>query len=190
MLKGNQVELDTRNLERDLKHYEKNYNNLKDVKIWYIKDLTSDEIFRQLEMHDIKTGVKRIYHIGELKHIISRRMKGQLDINGDYSSEIFLENLGFEIPKNEIDREIYKRFRDVLFIINSVDNNKFLKNSFSYSLSDEDDSLEWFEHFINMSNISLSKVRIKEEIDNLKPTYEDTNAKKAEELRKKLNMEI
>ena len=178
------------NLEKDLNYYKELIKDSRHAKIWYIDNLDENEIHWQLKIHDMETGIKTIYYPDELKKIISRRMKEQLDINGKFDindetcSEIILENAGFIKPKKEEIHEIYKRFRDVILYINSIENNKFLKNSFSLALSNEKDAMEWFEYFINISNISPLKQRISEEI----PTYNDPNAKKADEYRKKMNL--
>jgi hypothetical protein len=176
-------------LEKKLERYKKIFNKKRDVKVWYIKDLTKEEIIRQLEMQNIKSDVKRIYYPHELENI-TKLLNEQLynknfNTQEKLASEKFLENAGFKEPKKLEIYEINKRLRDVLFYI-SNENNKFLKNSFSIALSDEKDALEWFEHFINMSYISLSKQRLVEEINNKKPTYEDPHANTIHELSKKL----
>ena len=179
-------------LEKKLERYKKIFNKKRDVKVWYIKDITKEEIIRQLEIQNIKSDIKRIYYPHELTNI-TKLLNEQLYKTENFnkqdkklaSSEKFLENVGFKRPKKLEINEINKRLRDVLFYI-SNENNKFLKNSFSIALSDEKDALEWFEHFINMSYISLSKQRLLEEIDNKKPTYEDPHANKIHELSKKL----
>lgn len=91
------------------------------------------------------------------------------------------------MPETKTSEAIRAIFRRILFFINAHENYNFMRNSFSWALSDGEDSLEWFELFISMGIVPISKKRLLKEINTLKPTYEDPNVTNANEIRKKLD---
>ncbi len=91
-----------------------------------------------------------------------------MDSNLIPTPENFLiKKLGIEKPPERDEKEISKMFRIILFNIMSSENYQVLQNSLAWALSGEEDSLEWFELFIEgMSDVTTLKTKLSEEINN------------------------
>ena len=73
----------------------------------------------------------------------------------------------FEKAKEKTPEEVMKMFRIIWFNIICSENYEVMLNSFAWALSDEEDSLEWFELFIeSMSDTTSLKNKLFEEINN------------------------
>lgn len=78
--------------------------------------------------------------------------------NNTYKPEQHLKQLNiFEPVKTE--DNIRKIFNRTIFFVNTHENYKFLKQNFALALSDEEESMEFFELFINNINPSLKKLK-------------------------------
>ena len=77
-----------------------------------------------------------------------------IDEEGSMNKEIALikinekRNPKWEPPIRRSKEEVEDIFRKILFFINIKDDNNFLKTFFSLALSDDKESLNWFEYFL------------------------------------------
>ena len=68
--------------------------------------------------------------------------------NGNFTPELFLAEKGFLKPVEKTLEEIRTTFGKTLFFINSHKNVELMKQGLSHALSDEKDSMEFFEGFL------------------------------------------
>jgi hypothetical protein len=171
-------------------------------KIWKIDGLTDEECLKilsinlftpktdkspsNLPMAIMDKITQRPCTAKELKEMMLLK-DISVDEDDSWTTDIFLEKKGIFMPETKTSEAIRAIFRRILFFINAHENYNFMRNSFSWALSDEEDSLEWFELFISMGIVPISKKRLLKEINTLKPTYEDPNVTNANEIRKKLD---
>lgn len=91
------------------------------------------------------------------------------DLGGSMDLYDFLKIIEFPIlgTSNKTHEEIYSIFNKLIFYIQLKEENNFLKNAFSYALSDELDSLKWFEYFMDNNELDNVKDRLSNELINL-----------------------
>lgn len=122
-------------------------------KVWEITDLTPDEAW---------TLTKHKYHYKEniaIWEIDEERIKelwrklgysrgAWIDKEGTGTPESYLRTFGISDKKMSED-EISEMFNLVLFFISTHENYNVLKHHLAFALSDEKDSMSWFERFID-----------------------------------------
>lgn len=84
---------------------------------------------------------------------------GDNDYYGSNTVEGIFEglwNIRVEIKTPE---EVKSLFNRLLFFIYNHENSNFIKQSFSWALSDEEDSMEWFELFIKVKDLTNKNLR-------------------------------
>ena len=111
----------------------------------------------------------------------------KLDYSGSYTLKQFLEEKNIIEPKILSDDKIVKIFNRILFYVNSHENYKFMKQSFALALSDEEDSMEYFELFINNATPSLKKLEMELGINN-KTDAQPVNKINREDLTRQMEL--
>ena len=129
--------------------------------MWKIEGLSNDEAIKLLDINIKLRGQSPYkYTTKEIAEIISSRMPW-VDTDGTFNVEQFLEEKGIWKPRKLILEEKKSLFNKTLFFINSHENSNFMRNAFSWALSDEEDSFEWFELIIEQTYDSLDKLKNK-----------------------------
>ena len=129
--------------------------------MWKLQGLTQEEYNKILKL-DMNPELK----IGEVAK------KKALDIplmdnDRSFTIKSFLEEKTIIKIEEKSTEMVNKLFNKILFFIYSHENYKFMKQNFALALSDDEDSLEWFELFINKNtNIQPLKERLINELDN------------------------
>jgi len=86
-----------------------------------------------------------------------------VDYDGSYTLEQVLEHEGIFKPEEQTLEDVRTLFNRLLFFVNSHKNYNFMKQSFALALSDEEDSMDWFELFIK--NFTTPVRKLKEELE-------------------------
>jgi len=126
----------------------KNGNLSKHSKIMKVCGLTQDDA-RKITTHHKKYVIKEMDEDtlnDYMRKLFNSKMEW-LDIEGSSTPESYLKMWDFPIKKSN--DQINSLFDNILFFINTHENYKFLKQSFSLALSDEKGSSDSFEFFIN-----------------------------------------
>jgi hypothetical protein len=117
-------------------------------KVMIVEDLTQEDI-RKITIQKQKRVIKDVDE-KTLSHfmdnLITTKMRW-LDIEGQSTKESYLKMWNFHQQRSN--DEMNTLFNNILFFININENYKFLKQSLSLALSDEKESWDWFESFIN-----------------------------------------
>ena len=87
-----------------------------------------------------------------------------IDDKGSWSVEDFLEKKMIKKPKDLTDYQLNSIFNRLLFYVNTRENYNAMINFFSWALSDEEDSVEWFKIFMETYNINSLKDFLKKEL--------------------------
>lgn len=123
-------------------------------RLWEISNLTSNEAW---ELIQYKYRRKKPFHgpILEINedilvdeyHKLGLSSGAWIDREGNGSPETYLNQ--FNIISGKMSEEdLVELFNMVLFFVNTHENYKILKHHLAFALSDEKNSLKWFERFI------------------------------------------
>lgn len=108
------------------------------------KAYTPEELIEELDKRD-----KEIENRNNIKEPL-------IDLEGKLNIKDFLEQKKILEPKKKSSEEIKTIFNKTFFFINSHENYKFMKQCFAWALSDEQDSIEWF-NMLNEDIYSLKR---------------------------------
>jgi hypothetical protein len=171
-------------LDESLNSYEeKDYN--------YYSILGVDEIENKLDYYkDLKENQNnRILHVMQMPKVSamgdgdrlwdmfrSADYLNPMVVEGEgWTSELFLKRKGIPEPEKKSQNEIRAIFRKMLFYVNAHENYNFMKNSLSWALSDEQDSIRWFELFIK--NMPSQDGKLEDELGIEMPKLKKDNPK-------------
>ncbi len=140
--------IDIFSLQDKIRIHSKQLLKYPDALIWEFKDITPME----QEKINILNEKFRLHkgNINDLKDL-------ELILNNQYTKERFLEE-NLCGPEKKHDDEIMKIFNSLLFYVNSHENYKFMQQNFALALSEEEESMEFFELFIYKTSPSLKKL--------------------------------
>ena len=150
--------------------------NDKGLKIMEMKKMRNEkqdfinEIKKYSEIYKINKNAKR-WHNDSLP--MGKDFKGVSwdnpyeDLDGSMNLYDFLKIQNFTALgiSNKTQEEIYSIFNKLIFYIQLKEENNFLKNTFAYALSDEPDSLDWFEYFTDTNDLDNVKEKLTKELD-------------------------
>lgn len=171
-----------------LEYYTEIHGNHNNATMWHINDLTTAEACKMLGINRnvlknyyfndpinypalVKGNVVRGYTTRETSEIMALK-SSILSKDGFMTKDEFLMEKNIFKPPELSSEEIKNLFNRLLFYINTHDNYKFMKQSFSWALSDEKDSMEWFELFIK--NAVTPSEKLCERLGIEKPKQEKT----------------
>lgn len=173
------------------------HNENKNITVWRFKEDYEDNLKEYLEINNSRSSYKQVYYPYVRKgrtayqifdnsnlSILQHAKRPLFDLEGDWDSTIFLRMKGLEEPFETMRIDLQKIFSKILFYVNSHKNYKFMKMGLSWAFSDENDSIEWFRHFIN--NITFSDEKLKNELG-IGPYGNDHVLNEMMELNKRLD---
>lgn len=158
-------------LTRDLDTYRAWIKEYPNATVWWLEYLSEEEMETHLEFIklNINQGIKiprqsdgkpvlsmPLIEAGD--DIINFRNTPLIDKDSEWDLNTFLEKKGFLKPEIKED-ERKSLFNKMLFFVNSHENYKFMRQCFSWALSDEEDSLEWFKILLNNLNSSYRNLQ-------------------------------
>ena len=176
-IKGKEYLISDTHLNDELKECKTFFEEDKNSKIWLFHGLNYEDLEEALNIHprrglETSKSNKLSYELKDccvMDDIIEKRL---IEINGLLKSselssnknikatpENFLCICGLEKPLKRTSEEIKSMFSRILFYVNAHENSNFMKQSFSWALSDEKDSMNWFELFINTNTNLKGKLR-------------------------------
>jgi hypothetical protein len=148
----NNFKMELDDLRREFK-----VNELSDKsKVWTIPDITMNEAWKIvinkyskrrgfsdpiLDMYDEIIIEKRNKIIGTQLRVV--------DIKGELTAESYIKIWDYSLELSEEDQ--YEAFNRILFYVNTHENYEVLKNHLSFALSDRENSLDYFELFLNLA---------------------------------------
>jgi len=160
-------------LKNEIKVHKEQFNKCPNSILWQLKGLTIDEYNKIYEINGQDTRRE--------KRIIIGPGAGNFplyDSDNFYDPEhpeLYLKDLNVEEPIEKSNDEIIRIFNRLLFFVNTHENYKFMKQSFALAMSDEQDSSEFFELFVNYDTPSIKKLKkelgIKNDNNPLNPKY-------------------
>jgi hypothetical protein len=175
---GRRIGPNTESLKEQLEWCLNLQKQKKNAKRWVFNKKLSVEDQHKILKIDLLTPLEEWKHMSKLKDPL-------WDTKGSGTPENFLFQKGIEKPKDKSDEELSNIFRIILFNIMNSENYKVLQNSLAWALSDEKDSLEWFEMFIEgMSSITPLKERLSKQLNIKSKNQVDPYAIEAAAIRK------
>ena len=161
-------ELELSSLHHDLEIYQEKYKKSKNLIVWKITNLTNSKSSKIFDsVRNLLKTVGNMAYYPESKNI-NALQQFEVYKNGDMSLEKFLEHKGVFKPVKRTDEEVRLMCNRFLFYINTHENSKFMRQVFSWALSNEKDSMSWFKLFMDNVKFQTGKL-FKEGINIEKP---------------------
>lgn len=159
--------------------YEKLENEYWENKIKTLKNMPIEDMIRKLndDLEGDISYLRRIFIIEQIANVRIVRSKAKDDGTGKYFTKNFLDEEDFKMPSRKSNSEINRMFNDIIFYINSLENNRFLKNAFSLALSDDEESIDFFKLFLKENYNSESKTKISEVLNIKALNEQDPNVR-------------
>lgn len=149
------VHPDFKNYHEERKEIQRFYYGINEKsRLWEISNLTSNEAWEliQYKYHQKKPVHDPILEINEDILVDAHRKLeissgAWIDRDGNGSPETYLNQFNIIAGKMS-EEDLVELFNMVLFFVSTHENYKVLKHHLAFALSDEKDSLKWFERFI------------------------------------------
>jgi len=135
-------------VEEDMRNYRARLNNKPNAEIWYLKGLSQDELDEIKKFND-----KPYRWVWDDKEVYF-----PLYYPNSTTVTKYLDQLNAFKPEKSKE-EVRRIFNRILFFVNTHENYNFMKQNFALALSDEEESTEFFELFINNTNPALEKLK-------------------------------